>query len=592
MNRLTPLILMILVVGLGYVALQQSKKEAQEAEDTAITRLFEGVDMSKLQGIRIENIERGQHVRVERDGSGRWYLTDPLAWPAASGVITKLTQILTTNGADPVPEELIADAEASFEPPRGFIETEEALGNGEVRRVRVEVGAVDIDGIRIFVKRDGEMLRTVRNIDNIFDFNVHEYRSKKVFSFQRGAVAEVERVGGWYENDEPIPLGMKARNSGANWQLLEPMRCTGDPLVFGAWTTYLSTINAQKIVNDLPDVDMRRFGLDQPWLTVRLKGFSGNEQALHLVEKDGHVYGRRNEETTIFQFELDAVSYFGEDIGNFYELQFARLERKDIEHVWIEQPSQTMRFSRGPKGEGWTVAVRPQGGSEFGAEMRADDREMADLFQATETAEAKRMFTDVGPDEFFAEGVAETSLYLEPYSGQRQGGRFAPSRTFPDGSELAPYQRFGDEAAQAMAPEFAALTNRSLESFLNTRLWEQTNTWLRTLVIEGEGVTRSFERGDGFDWRDQKSQEPARELDPVLDHLLFLKAKEHLPLGEAREPLAKVLTVTFTDSERRTSTAQLGVTADGVAHVRMGDLEAILDRGVLHGDLLSILGVQ
>ena len=37
-------------------------------------------------------------------------------------------------------------AEASFDPPRGFLETEETLESGETRRVRVEVGATDLDG--------------------------------------------------------------------------------------------------------------------------------------------------------------------------------------------------------------------------------------------------------------------------------------------------------------------------------------------------------------------------------------------------------------------------------------------------------------
>ncbi|MFY9304654.1 MAG: DUF4340 domain-containing protein, partial [Rhodoluna sp.] len=522
-----------------------------------------------------------------------WYLTDPLAWPAADGVLAKLKQIVTTNGADPVPEELVAEAESSFAPPKGFIETEELLANGEVRRVRIEVGALDIDGIRIFVKRDGKMLRTVRNIESIFEFTVHDFRSKRIFAMERGAVAEVERVGGWYKMDEPIPLGMRARSTGGTWELLEPLRCTGDPLVFGVWTNYLSTIKAKRIVNDLPDIDYARFGLDQPWLTLRLKGFGGTEQALHLAQKDGNVYGRRNEEVTIFEFEPDAMSYFGEDVGNFYELQFARMERRDIKHVWIQQPEQTLRFSRGPDGEGWTVAGRATGVTEFGAEFSVDDQEFSDFLKETEVVEAQRMFTDVGPDEFFGDGVRETSLYLEPYSGPRQGGRFAPVMTIPDGTELAPFQRFGDAAAQGMAPEFAALADRSLESFLNRKIWEQTNTWLRKLTLSGDdGSMRAYERGDGFDWRDVSTKEPARDLDPVLDHLMFLKADRYTPLGAPRGALTGSVTVAFTDSEGQVSAAVLGVAESGEVRVRQGELEAVLDRQALHADLRKVLGLD
>ena len=214
MNRLTPLILLIAVVGLGYLALQQSHKEAEDAKTLEVERLFGGVEESRLTSIRLEYIKGSRHVRMERD-AGRWFLTDPMAWPVERGVLDKFLGVIARNGADPVSESLAEQVAGSFAPPLGFIETTEEFDDGSTRKGRVEVGQLDIDGMRIFVRRDGRVFRTIRNIENLFDFIVADYRSKRLFALQRGSVARVERVGGWDHGGEYPDLEMSAQGGGS-----------------------------------------------------------------------------------------------------------------------------------------------------------------------------------------------------------------------------------------------------------------------------------------------------------------------------------------------------------------------------------------
>ena len=81
---------------------------------------------------------------------------------------------------------------------------------------------------------------------------------------------------------------------------------------------------------------------------------------------------------------------------------------------------------------------------------------------------------------------------------------------------------------------------------------------------------------------------PARELDPVLDHLLFLWASDHVPEGE-REPLSDVVTVQFTSRSSDIFKVDIGVTPDGKAQAALGALRANLKRQELHADLMTLM---
>lgn len=584
MNRLTPLILLVAVAGLGYLVLQQSRKEAEDARAIEVERLFGGVDEGRLTSIRLEYVKGSRHIRMERN-AGRWFLTDPMAWPMDRGVLDKFLGVIARNGADPVSESLAEQVAGSFAPPLGFIETTEKLADGSERKVRVEVGELDIDGMRIFVRRDGRVFRTIRNIENLFDFIVADYRSKRLFALQRGSVARVDRVGGWDHGGEYQPLGISAEGVGDRWEISSPVRCAGDPVVFTAWTSYLSGMRARRFASDDPDPDLARFGLDEPWVTLRITNIRGLTQSLHVAAEGGKVYARRDEQPTIYELDDETVPFVCESLENFIELRFMRLARSQIAAVRIQGVAGDMRLTPGV--EGWTIA-RAVGPDEWGREYAVDPLAIKDLLAASEEAEVTRSFIDREPEEFFPAVGGETLFWVEGLGGERFGGRFGPTRVLPDGTEVTPYLRFQSGLGQAFPTEFGALLERPLEAYLSRSLWSQTNTWLRSLTLEGGGRSARFERGDSFDWRVAGTEQPARILDPVLEQLLFLKAAEHLVPGASALVLEDPVVVTFTDAERREHVARIGRRGEEVL-VEVGDLRAKLRPASLHAALLEIL---
>ncbi|MEM9380257.1 MAG: DUF4340 domain-containing protein [Planctomycetota bacterium] len=586
MNRLTTLVLFVVVAALGYVAYQQTEREA---ENPLVQKgpLFPGVELRRVKSVRLENIRGSRHMRFERDASGRWFLTDPMQWPAEQGLMKKLEQVLERNQATPIPDALVADAEPSFDPPRGFLETEEVLESGETRRVRVELGKKDLDGARVYVRRDGKIYRTLRNAETLFNFAVTDFRSKNVFTMPPAGVVAVERVGGWYEEEAQESLGMRAAREGYGWRIESPARLQGDPVLFTLWVRFLSGMRAKRFTSDRPDMDLARFGLDQPWVTITLTNARGASQSVHFASFDGRIYARRAEEPTVYEIDVDDGQRIREPVTHFYDGAFARFDRVDLRHVFVRRGAGSLRLTK--TGEDWTVAASSPTRAEYDAELPADDRAVEALLTAIEGAEVVRYFQDAPPADFFDEGAArDDGLWVQTTEGLVQGAAFAAPVRTPQGTELAPILRDQDSVVGSVDPAFAEIAGLDLVHFLDRNLWSLSNAALRVLTIEKDGAKRVFQRAAEYDWRPIDAKVPARELDVVLDHLLFLKAREHLAEGD-RPALEDVVTVTFVDGRGERSVARIGRTDEGAVQVDVGAMRAVLRRPELHADLLEIV---
>jgi len=221
-------------------------------------------------------------------------------------------------------------------------------------------------------------------------------------------------------------------------------------------------------------------------------------------------------------------------------------------------------------------------------ELPADASVVEGLLTVIEGAGIPRYFMDVAPTDFFPEDERDHGIWVETSEGIVQGGAFADPVRTPKGTELAPLLRDGDSVVAGVDPALAALLDRTLNDYLDRQLWSLSNARLRGLTFEKDGAERSFQRSDTYDWRPSDADVPARELDLVLDHLLFLKASEHLAEGE-RPELLEVVTVKFVDGRGAESIVRIGVTEEGQVQAAVGVLRVVLRRQELHRDLVEIM---
>ena len=87
MRRGTLLFLVLLVLGLGYLALQKEREAARGGPAVAEFLLRPELALERVKSVRIEHLERGVVLELERDAQGRWFLTDPLEYPAQGALI-------------------------------------------------------------------------------------------------------------------------------------------------------------------------------------------------------------------------------------------------------------------------------------------------------------------------------------------------------------------------------------------------------------------------------------------------------------------------------------------------------------------------
>ncbi|MDG1490354.1 MAG: DUF4340 domain-containing protein [Planctomycetota bacterium] len=587
MNRLTTLLLFVVVLGLGGAAFLQTGREAKTIpEDGLSEALFPGVDRSRIAAIRLEDIKGSMHLRFERDVAGQWFITDPIAWPAEQNQVLEIVQVVLRNRVVAVPDALLEQARQSFDPPDGFIEVEEKTEGGEPRRTRVELGAVDLDGMRVYVRRDGRIFRTLRNFETPFTLGLNEYRSRRIFALRADEVVALERVGGWYDQGAQQNLGMRAFRSGAGWQIDAPSKALGDPELFTLWTRFLNRLEAERIASDRSEVDLARFGLDVPWMSISATSLSGVVQTIQISSEEGRVFCRRGEGKTVFELDPLDVLRLREPVTSFLEGQFVRFNREDLKEVLIGRGANSIRIR--PEGDEWVVAKRSSGLPDYSTDLPGDRRRIEDLVSVLEDAPVVQYFIDTDGAEFFPVGSRDRGVWVETRDGLVQGGAIAAATRNAEGTEVLPLLRDGDKIMGALDPAFDEVLGLSFESLLNRELWTLSNVRLRQLRIQQDGRAREWVRADSFDWRPKGTKIAARELDPVLDHLLFLKAERHIPEGE-REELLDPVEVRFIGGDGKPHEARFGRTAAGEAQVQVGALRAVLARQELYGDLQAIV---
>src|SRR5262245_85384 len=118
--RRTLLALVLLVLALGWLWARKEREILQGGPRTEEVALCPGLEVELVRAIRIDHLERGVQVKLERDAQGRWFLTDPVAYPAMHGLVRTLLTTLMTARAEPARE--VDAKEVGLDPPQAVVE--------------------------------------------------------------------------------------------------------------------------------------------------------------------------------------------------------------------------------------------------------------------------------------------------------------------------------------------------------------------------------------------------------------------------------------------------------------------------------------
>lgn len=588
MSRQTTLWLTLLLALLATLVWWQQGRE-EEGDFATDRALFPGIDPALVRSIRVDHLERGVQVTLERDAQGGWYLSDPLVYPADLGVVQQLLQMIGRARGMPVIEEQRDPARLGLDPPRAILEVETVAGTDAegasvpAVKARVELGALDLDGVRVNVRADGHLLRALRDLDTTLDREVHDYRSHRALDLPPRAVALLHRTGRWQEDlaREPVDLELHAYREGRFWRSSAPRAAWLDPLEVEVLLLGTVGLPIDAFVDDAP-VGLEPYGLHEPTLRVDLRTAEGDGEDLLVgrPDRESSWFAMRAGAPHVWRVAPEGVAPLTRPFEELLDRRLLRILRDEVTALVLRTGADELRLTRAGE-DAWRLRV-VRGDVIAVEDAPADARRVDDALARLEQLELTSFLLDAAQDpaDFDQELLVEAG-------GAVFGGRIGGPVVDEKGDHALLFQRVDEDVVATVDPWVGEFAAARAEDLLDRRLVDVAEIDLVGLRLEHGGTARAFERSDRGRWSPRGEEGEARALLPVLDPLLFLRAERYLAPDVAPAP-GDPVTVTFLRRDGTAAAVTIGADGRGGSVARLGGRTALLSVADLHERLLAL----
>ncbi|MCA8979540.1 MAG: DUF4340 domain-containing protein [Planctomycetes bacterium] len=576
MNSRTSLLLVLLLAAIAGIA-YWSNRGTDPIVEAAPGKLFAGVSAPGLQKLRLEHTRRGLLVTLERRDDG-WWITDPVEHPAEAGVIGLFAQMIEFNELIPITQESPDLADLGFEPPVGLIDVTSDDGTGKLTTKRIEMGNADLDGRHVYVRVDGKLGRTVRNITNTLERNLDEFRSTRALVMDPGQIVEVHRTG--YDqrsmDSERVDLDFSAFLDGTNWVATAPVNASLDPRMLEVVCRATTFLPILRHIEDVPQ-DLTLYGLEQPWWRIALRTHSGEERALLFGRASvgsSRWFAKREGQTAVFEVDGLSILELLRPLGELLDLRVLQQPKSWIIGVEYRTGDDGVLLAR--EGASWTVA--PWAGDDWGAAEAADPTRVADLLDRLSQSNLRAPQWGSDAPSFEPAGTLRLSTNEE-------------TTQIAIGADPSLFQRAGEDVVFHCEDWLHERLTAPLNSWRSLQLLQLDEVNVSALTLSRDGVERRFERSDRGLWTRAGETGEARDLLKVMDALLFLRGKGHV--ANDGEPLARAIDGVFELRDGGTRRFSVGLAKDdrGVLReaVEVDGQRALVGAVGLHARLAGIV---
>lgn len=595
--------LVFLVALLAALWWQKEREVARGGPELGEYPLCPGLELERVRAVRVDQLERGFQLGFERDAAGRWFLTDPLAYPAQTALVRMLLTSLANARAEPAPE--VQAAQVGLEPPKVVLECVQLEDGGE-RTLRVELGTFDHDPARIYARVPGhpaalaggtDVFRTTRSLATTLDRNPDDYRERHALSLRPDEVIALRRSGQVQlePNAGRVDLAFDALVTPDGWKSGAGTAVSLDPNAMGLFVRGACELSAERFVDDSPS-DLTRWGLAPPAFTLELESLGNPPVQLdfgHEPSPDPRAlaelrwYVQRRGFAHVWEAKLRDVQLLSSPADLFFDQLVVRALRSDVLRLELEGGGGRRVLERDKKA--WVV--REARGTEpaaLAAALESAPRhpgnpgaieEALGLLESLQLAEHLE-------GEAFEPCDPPLACTLVTRGGVLQGGRIGRATRDPkSAAQGRQFLRFGDELVALVDERVVELCERPLDAFRARKLQQIQESEVRMIELEHAGTTYAFvNTGDNL-WnpRGQGVQAPQDFLQS-LDGLLNLGAQRWL---DAAPPHEVQLTVRIFPREGETRALAFGRCPDGSVVCLAGELVAEVD-GALVERLLKL----
>lgn len=582
MRKSTLLVLAVLVLGLGALWRAKQRETARGGPALGEYPLCPDLLSERVSSIRVDNLQRSFQLEFERDQAGRWFLTDPVPYPAQSSLVRALLQGLETARGEPAPE--VDPAQVGLDPPTVVIEVTQ-LVEGAKRALRIELGKPDVDSSLVYARVPGhpnaaraggcDVFRTTRMLANTLERFPDDYRDRHVTTLRWEDVVGLRRRGEVYlaEEKRRVDLGFEALLGPDGWKSAVPV-ATLDPNAMVLLLRGASELQVESFVDDSPQ-DLTRYGLDAPSFTIELQLLSNSPEVLLFghpaVEQERPIAGlpwfcMRRGYAHVWEVASRDVELLTRPADLFYDQLVVRMLRKDVARLELEGGGTRRVLTRGPRG--WEVSEElpdANGGEGQGQTTPGGTDRIEEALALLERVQLPEHL----PTETFEATTPPTSFHVQLENGLRMGGALGRETRDPkSGARGRQFLRDGDEVVALIGVEVLELCQRPLESFRSSKVHQLQESLVRAIDLRllDRDTTYGFVNSGDNVWspRGQSIAAPPDFLQS-LDGLLNLGARRWL--DEASEPW-RLLEVRVLPVQGEPLAFTLGRTADGTALCR------------------------
>jgi hypothetical protein len=585
----TLLLLLVLVAGLGALALFQLDRE-QASEAAGEGPLVSAPTRDAIAAVRIDSLERGLQMRIERDPESGWVLSDPLVYPADVSLVAQLLDAIALHPAQPWDGE---PAALGLRPPRAVVEVEGPGADGP-RLVRIELGALDVDRQHVFVRVDGRLLRTTTTLDTVLALPLPEWRRREILpDVAPLRVLSLSRGGSVVLPDgRQLDLELEALRTDV-WSAVQPFVAQLGPEAFGTLLSSLCALRAAGFVDDAPG-PLEHYGLEPPDFRIEVETLDGQRVALRFAQQwdDERLLCLREGTPHVYSIAPETMVWLMAPADGLVDLELARTTRDRVELVRLVADGRETRIER--QGYGWEVSA--SGGDEPAlAATQADPERVSDLLGRIERAR----LAEVLPGLEFAPRDPPAGIYVQ--SRERAlGGELGALHASERGTQGVLFRRPGETLVGLVESDLLELARtdpRSLRSDVMHQVPELEVAQVR-VVAEWAQARRTWGRDERGRWIPEGSTAEARDFARLVDRILTVRAERLLEPGEEPEG-TQPLVVALLDRGGATRQAFVLQRLPGPAEdagpgevlYLSGRRRAVLD-GQLYVELRGLLGVD
>lgn len=595
MRRTTLLGLVVLVVLLGWLWLQKEREILEGGPRVDEVALCPGLETELVRAIRIDNLERSVQVKLERDTAGRWFLTDPVPYPALAALVRTLLTTLETARGEPARE--VDVHEVGLDPPRAVVECVLGGAGGE-RTIRVELGGEDVVPDRIFARvpghpgaeaAGGDVFRTTRALANTLDRIPDDYRDRRATSLPATEVTALRRRGQVYiaEYGGRVNLDFDALSESDGWKRVTLPTVTLDPTAIGLLVRGAAELQVDGFADDSP-TDVAIYGLAEPAFTVELQALRGSPVVLCFghpaTERDVDVaeldwFCQREGYAHVWRVRAQDVNLLVRPAELFFDQRVLRVLRDDVASVELVGGGAKRVLARAK--DGWTV--REGDGPVYPGDPGAVEEVLA-ILEREELGEHL-------VDQAFQAEDPPLSVTVVLRNDARQGGQIGrAARDERSGAQGRMYLRLGDEVAALVDDDVVEVCNRPLDAFRARSAHHVQESSVRSIELAHGDRRYVFVNAGDNRWRPQgQTLDAPDDFVQSLEQLLHPPVKRWLDAAAPaadEETIAVVVQPTAGEALRFT----LGRTADGAATCTGADGERAEIEPALIERLLRLFG--